>query len=261
MKHLLDTTIKENRRLSERYTMLLLQLPPQSATPEDTFAVLPGQFVEVKVDNSPATYLRRPISICDYDPATAQLTLLIRRAGEGSEHLCDLPAGSTVNIVGPLGHEFTIPEAGKSVLLAGGGVGVAPLLFFGKRLKEAGCQPTFLLAARTESELLLLNEFRAIGNVELATDDGSAGEKGYAADHSVFNRKFDLICCCGPKPMMVGVAKKAKAAGTPCEVSLENLMACGLGACLCCVEPTLKGNLRACVDGPVFNTDLLLWDL
>ena len=74
-------------------------------------------------------------------------------------------------------------------------------------------------------------------------------------------QRFDLVCTCGPKPMMMGIARKAKATGSPCEVSLENLMACGLGACLCCVEPTLKGNLRACVEGPVFNTSLLLWDI
>ncbi len=95
----------------------------------------------------------------------------------------------------------------------------------------------------------------------ISTDDGTAGEKGYAADNSVLGRHYDLVCTCGPKPMMAGIAHKARANGSPCEVSLENLMACGLGACLCCVEPTLKGNLRACVEGPVFDTGMLLWEI
>jgi dihydroorotate dehydrogenase electron transfer subunit len=128
-------------------------------------------------------------------------------------------------------------------------------------MAAAGVTPRFLLAARTASEILLLDEFKAIGEVAISTDDGSAGEKGYAADNSALQQPYDLVCVCGPKPMMLGIARKAVASGSPCEVSLENLMACGLGACLCCVEPTLKGNLRACVEGPVFNTQMLLWDL
>ncbi len=256
-KHLLDTVLVENRPLSRRYSMLILQLPDNL----DNFEVLPGQFVEVQVADSPQTYLRRPISICDYDSVTRRMTLLIRRAGEGTEHLCNLAEGSVINIVGPLGNGFSVPGPGKEALLVGGGIGVAPLMYLGKCMAAAGARPVFLLAARTESELLLLDEFRAIGDLRLATDDGTAGEQGYAADHTALSRRYDLVCCCGPKPMMLGVARKAAATGSPCEVSLENLMACGLGACLCCVEPTLKGNLRACVDGPVFNTELLLWDL
>lgn len=256
-KQIIDTILRENRQLSDRYSMLVLQLPENLID----FEVLPGQFVEVQVANSPSTYLRRPISICDYDEANRRMTLLIRRAGEGTRHLCDLSVGSTINFVGPLGNGFTIPATGSEALLVGGGIGVAPLMCLGKRMVKAGVRPTFLLAARTSSELLLTEEFKTIGELALATDDGSAGEKGYAADHSILSRHFDLICCCGPKPMMLGIARKALDTGSPCEVSLENLMACGLGACLCCVEPTLKGNLRACVDGPVFNTDLLLWEL
>jgi len=256
-KQIFDATIISNRALSERYSMLSLQLPATVGEME----VTPGQFVEIRVTGSPSTYLRRPISICDYEPASRVMTLLIRRAGDGTCHLCDLPEGSLIDIVGPLGNGFTIPAPGSTALLAGGGIGVAPLMLLGKRMKEAGVTPKFLLAARTVSEILLHDEFAAIGEVSISTDDGSAGEKGYAADNSALDMKYDLICTCGPKPMMTGIARKARESGSPCEVSLENLMACGLGACLCCVEPTLKGNLRACVEGPVFNTDMLLWEL
>lgn len=257
-KQIFNAILLSNRPLSERYSMLSLQLPQEAA---DQIDVHPGQFVEIRVTDSPSTYLRRPISICDYDPAKRVMTLLIRRAGEGTDRLCNLPEGSTLDIVGPLGNGFTIPAPGSTALLAGGGIGVAPLMLLGKRMKEAGVTPRFLLAARTASEILLLEDFAAIGEVAVSTDDGSAGEKGYAADNSALDSRYDLVCTCGPKPMMVGIARKALATASPCEVSLENLMACGLGACLCCVEPTLKGNLRACVEGPVFDTGMLLWDI
>lgn len=256
-KQIFDATLLSNRALSERYSMLSLLLPEKAAT---DIEVLPGQFVEIRVTDSPSTYLRRPISICDYDPASRVMTLLIRRAGEGTDRLCNLAEGSKLDIVGPLGNGFSIPAQGSTALLAGGGIGVAPLMLLGKRMKEAGVTPRFLLGARNASEILLLEEFAAIGEVAVSTDDGSAGEKGYAADNSALDRRYDLVCTCGPKPMMAGIARKARQNGSPCEVSLENLMACGLGACLCCVEPTLKGNLRACVEGPVFNTDMLLWE-
>lgn len=253
-KQIFNAIIIENRPLSERYSRLQLQLPQECRSLE----VSPGQFVEVKVDDSASTYLRRPISICDYDAEQLQMTLLIRRAGAGTEHLCNLPQGEKVNLVGPLGNGFSIPQTGASALLAGGGIGVAPLMLLGKKMKEAGVNVSFLLAARTASEILMLEEFKKVGEVFVSTDDGSMGEKGYAADNSVLGGRHDLVCVCGPKPMMIGIARKAKETASPCEVSLENLMACGLGACLCCVEPTLKGNLRACVEGPVFNTEMLL---
>lgn len=256
-KQIFDAVISSTRALSERYSMLTLQLPDSAGE----LKVLPGQFVEIRIKDSQSTYLRRPISICDYDSETLVMTLLIRRAGEGTDHLCNLPEGSVIDIVGPLGNGFSIPKPGQTALLAGGGIGVAPLMLLGKSMKKAGVKPTFLLGARTASEVLLYDEFAAIGEVAVSTDDGTAGEKGYAADNSVLSTRYDLVCTCGPKPMMEGIARKARQIGSPCEVSLENLMACGLGACLCCVEPTLKGNLRACVEGPVFNTDLLLWKL
>ena len=145
-------------------------------------------------------------------------------------------------------------------LLVGGGVGVAPLLYLGAQMKEQGVEPTFLLGARTANDLLMLDEFKKYGRVCVTTEDGSEGEKGFVTNHSLLQQEhFDMIYTCGPTPMMKAVARYAKEKGIACEASLENLMACGLGACLCCVEKTTEGNLCVCKDGPVFNINRLLW--
>ncbi|MDE6403843.1 MAG: dihydroorotate dehydrogenase electron transfer subunit, partial [Muribaculaceae bacterium] len=165
-----------------------------------------------------------------------------------------------VNMMWPLGNSFTIPQhTNETVLLVGGGVGVAPLLYFGKILKSKGFTVSFLLAARTASDILQLEEFKKYGTIYLSTDDGSVGEKGLITQNSVLDRSFDHIYCCGPMPMMKAVGRLCSERGIDCEVSLENVMACGIGACLCCVEKTVKGNRCVCTEGPVFNIDELTW--
>ena len=141
-------------------------------------------------------------------------------------------------------------------------MGVAPLLFAGKRLQEQGLKPSFLLGARSAKDLLELDYFEQLGDVYVTTEDGSQGEKGFVTNHSILKQqRFDRICTCGPKPMMMAVARYASHASIDCEASLENMMACGLGACLCRVENTTEGNLRVCKDGPVFNINQLLWQI
>ena len=136
------------------------------------------------------------------------------------------------------------------------------MLFMGKTLKEMGVEPTFLLGARKDSDLLQLDLFNALGRVFVTTEDGSMGEQGFVTQHSVLQQEtFSRICVCGPKPMMMAVARYAKSVSTPCEVSLENMMACGLGACLCCVEDTDLGHVCVCTEGPVFNIDKLKWQI
>ena len=256
-KYILDLKVVSVEPLSDKH--VLIKLTDDKALPE----ILPGQFVEVRVDHSPATMLRRPISINFVDRETNQLWLLVAMVGDGTRQLGKLQAGDTLNCMLPLGNGFTMPtEKSQKYLLVGGGVGVAPLLYFGKLIKEFGAEVTFLLGARKASDLLELDEFAKIGKVCITTEDGSAGEVGFVTNHSVLeNEKFDMISTCGPKPMMVSVAKYAQKANVECEVSLENMMACGLGACLCCVEKTTKGNLCVCKEGPVFNTKKLLWNL
>ena len=159
-----------------------------------------------------------------------------------------------------MGNGFTPAVANENILLVGGGVGVAPLLYMGAKMKESGIEPTFLLGARSAKDLLMLDIFKRFGRVFVTTEDGSEGEKGFVTNHSLLQQEqFDRISTCGPTPMMKAVARFARQNGVDCEVSLENLMACGLGACLCCVEKTVDGNLCVCKDGPVFNIQRLLW--
>lgn len=246
--------IIKNERLSDSYSLFVLE-PINGELPE----MQPGQFVQVEVPNSKSTYLRRPISINYVDYANNQLWLLVRKAGEGTSSLMKLAENDVVNLMLPLGNGFTI-FPGETMLLIGGGVGVAPLLYLGKKAKEAGANVKFLLGARTENDLLELEKFEAVGDVFVSTENGGKGEKGFVTQHSVLNSgSFSRIACCGPMPMMKAVAKIAKDKSIECEVSLENVMACGLGACLCCVEDTVEGNVCVCKEGPVFNIKRLKW--
>lgn len=256
-KSCLDLIVSSVEQKNEKYVLIKLTCP--ASLP----AMLPGQFVEVLVEKSPSTFLRRPISINNYVASSNELWLLVAKVGDGTRQLAMLKEGDTLNCLLPLGNGFTMPvNAEKRVLLVGGGVGVAPLLFFGAEMKKVGCRPSFLLGARTKADLLQLELFREIGDVYVTTEDGSCGEQGFVTDHSVLATvRFDQISCCGPKPMMMAVARYASAKDIFCEVSLENMMACGLGACLCCVEKTVDGNLCVCKEGPVFNIKKLLWQI
>lgn len=257
MKYNKSLTLKSVEWLNDSHVLLKLTddqpLPP----------VFPGQFVQVKVEGSPATFLRRPISINFFDEDSNELWLLVQLKGEGTRTLARLRPNDRLEVLFPLGNGFQREiSPGETVLLVGGGVGVAPLLLYGKYVKDRGGTPVFLLGARTADDLLELDLFRQFGQVCLTTEDGSEGERGFVTQHSVLNKsQFSRISVCGPKPMMVAVARYANAVNLPCEVSLENLMACGLGACLCCVEKTVKGNVCVCTEGPVFQVNQLCWDL
>ena len=252
----MDFSVVENIALHTNYS--LLKLTPVSGI--DIPRMLPGQFVQIDVDNSKTTFLRRPISINNVDYNKNELWILVRRAGAGTDALMRKTVGERINLLLPLGNGFSLDAAASDkVLLIGGGVGVAPLLYLGKELKRRGVTPNFLLGARSENDILELDDFKAVGEVFISTDDGSAGEHGVVTCHSVLSQKWDKIYCCGPAPMMKAVAKVCREINAQCEVSLENMMACGLGACLCCVEKTVKGNVCVCTEGPVFNIDRLLW--
>lgn len=256
-KFILDLTVSENLKLHANY--VLLKLTSQSPLPE----MLPGQFAEIRIDGSPTTFLRRPISINYVDKLRNEVWFLIQLVGDGTRRLAEAVQGETINVVLPLGNGFTMPQnASDKLLLVGGGVGTAPMLYLGEELAKNGSKPTFLLGARTDKDLLQLDDFAAYGEVYTTTEDGSHGEKGYVTQHSLLNKvKFERIYTCGPKPMMMAVAKYAKSNHIDCEVSLENTMACGVGACLCCVENTVEGHLCVCKEGPVFNINKLLWQI
>lgn len=256
-KYILDLTVNSVEALSDKH--VLIKLTDDKPLPE----MLPGQFVEVRVDNTPSTFLRRPISINNVDYDHNELWLLVAAVGDGTRQLQKLQKGDRLNCVLPLGNSFTMPtDSTQKVLLVGGGVGVAPLLYFGKRIKAMGGEPTFLLGARSAKDVLERELFEQVGRVFITTEDGSEGEKGFVTNHSVLAQEhFDHISTCGPKPMMMAVARYAFKNDIECEVSLENKMACGVGACLCCVEKTVEGNKCVCKEGPVMNIKKLTWQI
>lgn len=253
-KVLVDLTVKEARRVNANCVLLVMH----SETPlPDT---LPGQFAELRIDNTPTVVLRRPISVHSFDAEKNEIGFLVQVVGDGTRWLASLKAGDKLNTLMPLGNGFTLPEQpGGKYLLVGGGVGSAPLYYLAQELKRKGSDIVLLIGARSEKDLYLRESYEALGRVEYTTEDGSLGEKGYVTNHSVLNEKFDGIFTCGPKPMMLAVARYAREKAIACEVSLENKMACGLGACLCCVEDTKEGHRCVCTDGPVFSIDELKW--
>ncbi|MBO6025761.1 MAG: dihydroorotate dehydrogenase electron transfer subunit [Bacteroidales bacterium] len=253
MKQIADFKLVEKQDFGRS---VLLKLRSDSPLPD----IVPGQFAQVRVEGSPSTYLRRPISIHDVDFQHHEVSLLIQKVGEGTRHLAEVAVGGTINMVLPLGNGFTLSEKDEKVLLVGGGIGIAPLYNLAKSMLAKGVKPVFLLGGKQASDLVRLEAYRALCETLVTTEDGSLGEKGMVTMHSVWQKqRFDKIYVCGPKRMMMAVADIAKANGVWCEVSLEHLMACGLGACLCCVEDTVEGNLCVCKEGPVFSTRRLKW--
>lgn len=252
-KHIIDFIILSNEKAAEGYHLLILRPDALQTLPE----MHPGQFVEIRVPDSANTFLRRPISI-NFVQGN-QLWLMIKDAGEGTHHLCEMQRGEILNIILPLGNGFSL-ETGNDVLLVGGGVGAAPLLYLAAKLKEQGKNVRILIGARKQADLTQISDFEKYGTVGITTEDGSAGTKGFVTDHAwLRNLSTGVIKCCGPLPMMKAVAAVAKKAGVNCEVSLENKMACGVGACLCCVEDTVHGNECVCTAGPVFDINHLKW--
>ena len=253
-KYVHDFKVVENRRINDDYFVLTIEAP--QILPE----LLPGQFVEIKVDGAPNTFLRRPISIYDIDEERNMISLLFLIVGEGTATLAGSGPGDSLNLIYPLGNSFTIAEEGP-VLLVGGGVGVAPLLFLGKMLVRHGIAPDFLLGARSRLHLADLDKFAELGSLNITTEDGTSGIKGLVTQHPLFSGDWDyrVVYTCGPVGMMKAVASLAEAKGILCEVSLENTMACGFGACLCCIQETVRGNVCVCTEGPVFNSKELVW--
>lgn len=244
----------DNQKLNK--DSFILELSGREKLPE----IFPGQFAEVKVEGSPDTFLRRPFSVHDINYGENTIKFLIQIAGKGTEALSKLQTGDMINVIYPLGNSFSLPESNQRILLIGGGCGVAPLLFMAKFLKEKGFTFDILLGFRNNERIIEYDEYMELGRVFLTTEDGSRGEKGFATDHSALgSNRYDKIYCCGPLPMMKAVASYASDRKIECEVSLETLMGCGIGACLCCTVSTVRGNLCTCTDGPVFNIKDLIW--
>ncbi|MGA1976661.1 MAG: dihydroorotate dehydrogenase electron transfer subunit [Bacteroidales bacterium] len=246
--------VSENKRINK--DTFLIELLSDVSLPE----IKPGQFIQVKIENSSGTFLRRPFSVHDVNYEHKTIKILFQVVGKGTQALSGLAPGDCLNIIYPLGNSFSLPEEGTKCLLIGGGCGIAPLLFLGKYLKSHGTIPYILLGFRNKERIIEVSEYEEIGKVFLSTEDGSSGEKGFITDHSLLrSEKFETVYCCGPEMMMRSVTEYCIKNGIKCEISLENLMGCGIGACLCCVVDTIKGRLCTCTDGPVFNIKELKW--
>lgn len=211
---------------------------------------LPGQFVHIMC---PGGYLRRPISICDATEDEIRIVFAVK--GEGLLSLSKQKAGDKVNVLGPLGKGFSASD-GKTLLI-GGGIGVFPLYLLGRK---TNCEA--ILGYKNKENVMLADDFNALCKTHICTDDGSFGTKGFVTDvlsEYLKENTPDIICACGPMPMLKAVAKIANEKNIPCEISLEERMACGIGACLGCSVPLYNSegeivNGHVCKDGPVFSS-------
>jgi dihydroorotate dehydrogenase electron transfer subunit len=219
----------------------------------------PGQFINIKAADGSDPLLRRPFSIFDADGEI--LSIIVRVIGKGTELISEMQPGE-IDVIGPTGTGFTI-ESGKNVLLAGGGVGNAPLFYLMKDLKAKGNRVTYIYCARSKGFVFEKDKYLSLADdFFLTTDDGSDGIKGLATDvlaDKISMKGYDRIYCCGPDPMMEKTVRLADA-NTPVEVSVENYFGCGVGLCVGCTVDTVDGYKRACVDGPVFDGRTILWD-
>ena len=244
MKYLENFIVEKKIKLNRDNFLLALK------SPISLYGIKSGQFVNVEVKDVADRILRRPISIYDVDK---DLYLVVQRVGKATKKLSEIREREGISVIFPLGNGFE--AKGKKPLLIGGGVGVAPLYLLAKEFKKNNITPTILIGARTNEQLFLTNRYNAVGNLSISTEDGSVGEKGLVTQNTVLRNDFDVIYCCGPTPMMQAVSFFAQEKGIECFVSLENRMACGIGACLCCVNENKEGrNICVCTEGPVFNT-------
>lgn len=255
-KSVINFKLVENKQLNNDNFLLVLHSPIPVSD------IYPGQFINVEIHDSSEIFLRRPFSILDVNYQRQTISLLVKILGRGSKKLTESSPGQTINGIFPLGSSFTNPAKSDSILLIGGGSGVAPMLFLSKKCGLSPSQVSVLIGAKSISDHIDISDYKTYAQFYFTTEDGSLGEKGYVTNHSVFKNQlssFNRIYACGPDLMMKAIAAKARETNIFCEVSLENMMACGFGVCLCCVEDTKSGHKCVCTDGPVFNICDLKW--
>ncbi len=210
-----------------------------------------GQFVNIKIDG---LFLRRPISVCDYDKE--RLTLIYKVVGEGTEKMSKMQKGEKLDILVGLGNGYSLEESGEIPLLIGGGAGVPPMYNLAKKLIEKGKNPTVILGFNKADEVFYKDKFESLGvKVYIATADGSVGKKGFVTD-VMKELEYSYFFTCGPMPMFKAIESIAKTSG---QYSFEERMGCGFGACVGCSCKTKYGNKKICVDGPVLYREEIVW--
>ena len=236
-------TIAENVPIAPGVYRLLL-------TGDTSAITAPGQFLDLRL---PGFFLRRPISICDWDEKS--VTLLYKVVGGGTDWLSRCTPGQALDALSGLGNGFDVAACGETTLLAGGGIGTAPLYGLARHLLAAGKTPVALLGFNTSDDIFYEKEFQALGvQTILATADGSRGVRGFVTD--ALPERFDTVCACGPMPMLKALCAKTDKPG---QISLEARMGCGFGACMGCTIDTVNGPKRVCREGPVFRREELKW--
>jgi dihydroorotate oxidase B, electron transfer subunit len=218
----------------------------------DTSAITAsGQFVNIKLDGF---YLRRPISVCDYDGES--LTIIYKVVGKGTEYMAGLSKGDKLDILTGLGNGYDLTKSGNNPLLIGGGAGVPPMYNLCRKLMVEGKKPTVIMGFNTSDEIFYEEEFKKLGaDVIVATADGSKGVKGFVTD-AMKGVSYSYIYTCGPEPMLKAVYNAAESGG---QFSFEERMGCGFGACMGCSCETKYGNKRICKDGPVLDKEEIIW--
>ena len=236
--------ITENKPLTDTVYQMKLK-------GENPKKILPGQFVNVKIDS---LFLRRPISVCDADDDS--ITIIYKVVGKGTKELSQMKEG-TLDILTDLGNGYDLTLSGQNPVLIGGGVGVPPLYKLAKELIKEGKNVTVILGFNTKEEIFYEEEFKALGaKVYVTTVDGSYGIKGFVTE-ALKDLEYSCFYTCGPMPMLKSIYKNTNTSG---QFSLEERMGCGFGACMGCSMKTKSGNKRICKEGPVFVKEDLLWE-
>ncbi len=231
--------------------------------PKIAVAAVPGQFVHIRCGEDMDFILRRPFSIHQVTGLDS-IEILFNVVGRGTKWLSNLASRESVDILGPLGNGFRLAKESEKVMLVAGGMGIAPLVFLATRLVEARAKVSIVMGAASREHLLDYMDLKRLSfRVTVATEDGSQGTKGLVTDvlnGAIATDKPSIIYSCGPKAMLREVSLIAEEADIPCQIALEELMACGVGVCLSCVTKTIEGNKKVCSSGPVFNSDEIKWD-
>lgn len=219
---------------------------------ETSHLTKPGQFINIKLDGF---FLRRPISVCDYDNDT--ITIIYKIVGHGTENMAIMVAGDKLDILVGLGNGFDISKSGEKPLLIGGGVGIPPMYNLCKNLLAEGKKPKVVLGFNKQEEIFYEKEFKELGvETYVSTVDGSYGTKGFVTD-VIKILDYDYFYTCGPMPMFNAIEKMIQTSG---QYSFEERMGCGFGACMGCSCKTKYGNKRICKDGPVLEREEIIWD-
>lgn len=238
-------TVMENKKIAKDVFYMVLE-------GDTSFITAPGQFINIQIEGF---YLRRPISICDWDDKT--ITIIYKVVGKGTEAMAEMTAGKTLDVLTGLGNGFTPVAESKKPLVIGGGVGTPPMYGVAKELVKQGVTPIVILGYTSKDDVFFEKEFKALGcEVYVTTNDGSYGTKGFVTDVIKTLEGYDYFYTCGPLPMLKAIAQATECSG---QLSFEERMGCGFGACMGCSCKTKYGNKRICKDGPVLKREEIIW--